>query len=364
MNVSDVRTVASETTSLDVAGAVATEVEATSTRLSVESMEAAYRETPPGARQALLTGYTNALTNRTEALRERERAALRSYNAGRSSAEEYLRTLAGVDATADRLWAMSRFVADRWIRIAGQSGDPSAEIRAELYGLRGPVRDRLQRVSAGEHDPLGVHVTTSDSAFALATYVEANGRETFVRDTYLGGVTRRSSGPDRYADSLSSVVQRFERLYPWAFGVGETGTRFEGFGSHYRASRDHFHGSTTVFLDGESGRVFAEHRVSYLDRIPTVSTSETNATSGLTVTLGQSHRGGPLNVTVTDGDGDPVDATVTVEGRADDATSVVATTGADGTLWTVTPYGPSVVVTAEYDGETVTVVRYARDGPN
>jgi hypothetical protein len=327
-------------------------------------METAYRETPPEARQALLTDYTNALTNRTEALRERERAALRSYNVGRSSAEEYLRTLAGVDATADRLWAMSRFVADRWIRIAGQSGDPSAEIRAELYGLRGPVRDRLQRVSAGEHDPLGVHVTTSDSAFALAAFVEANGRETFVRDTYLGGVTRRSSGPDRYADSLSSVVQRFERLYPWAFGVGETGTRFEGFGSHYRASRDHFHGSTTVFLDGESGHVFAEHRVSYLDRIPMVSTSETNDTSGLTVTLGQSHRGGPLNVTVTDGAGDPVDATVTVEGRADDATSVVATTGADGTLWTVTPYGPSVVVTAEYDGETVTVVRYARDGPN
>lgn len=351
LNGSDVVVASSDDAALDVASAVEVDVESTSARLSSEAVRAAYERAASDERRAILERYTATLRNRTDDLRERERAALAAYNDGRISTGEYLRRLAAVDAAADRLWETSQFVRQNWAQVTGQyNRDPSTVVRADLYGLRGPVRDRLQRAFAGDRDPLAVHVSTTDSGFALAAFDEVDGRETFVREVYLGDVRRQSTGGDLYGGNAISAANRIEELYPWTFsGPGIT---IRGNVNAYRAPRDHAHGSTTVFLDGESGRVFAEHRESYLDRLPIRSTNATNGSTGLTVTLGMTHRGGPLNVTVTDADGDRVDAEITVGDRS------IGATGADGTLWTVAPYGSILTVEARHDGETVRIQRF------
>ena len=354
VNASAVVVVTENDTSLDVASAVATDVSSLTSRLTQAAIETEYRSAPPEARQAVLERYTAALANRTADLRAAERAALRAFNDGDITARQYLRTLAEIDATADRLWESSQFVKDEWSTVTGQYGrDPSAAIRADLYGLRGSLRDDLQSVYAGRRSSLRVHVTTTDSGFVLGAFVESGGRETFRREAYLGDVRRRSTGPDRYGGDAVEAATRIQALYPWAFS--DEGLSVRGNAGTYTAPKRHAHGSTTVFLDGESGHVFAEHQVMYLDRVPISSTNQTNASNGLTVTLEQTHCGGPLSVTVNDVTGERVAATVTVNGRS------VGETGADGTLWTVTPYANNVVVRATHDGETVTIVRFARN---
>ncbi|MFC5971508.1 hypothetical protein ACFPYI_09215 [Halomarina salina] len=349
LNGSDVVAVSENDSSLDVSTAVATDVSSLTMQLSAEAMENEYDDTPRESRRALLERYTRELGNRTADLRAQERAALRRYNNGIITGDEYLRTLAEIDARADRLWGLTGFVDNRWRIVTGQANrDPSASIRADLMGLRGPLRDRLQSTYAGDRQPLRVHITTTDDGLALGAFVEDNGRQTYVRDTYLGDVRRRSSGTDLYGGNTVRASNRIAELYPWA--SEQSGLTVNGETNAYRSPKYHAHGSTTVYLDGESGQVFAEHRRSYLDRIPVSYTNASN--ESLTVTLGQTHRGGPLNVTVTDDTGSRVPATVTVNGRP------AGETGDDGTLWTVTPYSARTLVEAEYDGQTVTIVRY------
>ena len=342
--------------SLDVSSAVATDVSSLTTRLSMNTMETAYRNTPPKARQALLERYNDALANRTADLRARERRALRDYNDGDLTGREYLRTLAEIDATADRLWELSTFVKDRWSSATGQyRRDPSAATRADLSGLRSPIRDGLQAAYAGERDSFRVYVTTTDSGVVLSGFTTADGQRAFVSDTYLGSVRRSSSGDDRYGGNPARAFQRMTELYPWLFSDKTEG--IGGASGVYWATGFHGNfGTARVFLDGQSGLIFAEHRQAYVDRLPFRYTNNTNGS--LTVTLGQTRRGGPLNVTVTDASGERVPATVTV--RRANGRRWVAETGDDGSLWTVTPYTPSFVVKAEYEGETVTIVRFAR----
>ncbi|MFD1513255.1 DUF7096 domain-containing protein [Halomarina rubra] len=344
LNGSDVITVSANDSSLDVATAVATDVSATSARLTRESIAAAYETAPRDSRRAVIEGFESDLRNATDDLRDRERATLRAYNDGRLSGEEYLKELAEIDAKADRLWSVGDFIN---VRYGGQT----AETLADLYGLRGgPVRNRLAQVYAGDRSSLRVHVTTTDSGFALGAFVDDRIGPAFASETYLGDVRRRSSGPDRYDGNAGRALNRLGELYPWVFSARDASV--SGKPDVYRATRTHSQGSTVVFLDGQSGRVFAEHSTASLDRTPTVYTNETNVSSGLTVSLGRTHRGGPLNVTVTDISGQRVPATVTVNGRQ------VGQTGDDGMLWTVTPYRANLVVTAEHRGETVTIIRY------
>ena len=349
LNGSEVVSVSENGSSLDLASAVATDVSSLTTRLSTEAMENEYRNTPPDARQALLERYTSALANRTANLRARERTALRNFNSGVITGEEYLRTLAGIDARADRLWALSTFVKNRWSSATGQyDRDPSAAIRADLAGLRSPIRNTLQSVYAGDAEPLRVHITTTDSGVALAGFTTANGQRVFVSDTYLGSVRRESTGGDLYGGNPSRAFNRITDLYPWLFS-DETEGIGGASGTYWATAIHSSYGMAKVFLDGQSGHVFAEHRQSYVERLPYSYTNATNAS--LTVTLGRTHPGGPLNVTVTDDSGSPVSATITVNDRS------VGETGEDGTLWTVAPYRARTVVEAESENRTVTIVR-------
>lgn len=352
LNGSDVVAASKNGSSLDVSSAVATDVSSLTTRLSTKAMVATYRNTPPKGRPALLERYNAALANRTDELRARERRALRDYNDGDVSGREYLRTLAEIDAAADRLWELTDFIKARWSSATGQySRDPSAATRAELSGLRSPIRDQLQSVYAGDRDSLQVYISTTDSGVALSGFTTVNGQRAFVGDTYLGSVRRQSSGEDRYGGNPSRAFDRMTDLYPWLFS-DDTRDIGGASGAYWATGIHRSYGSTQVFLDGQSGRMFAEHRQAYLDRLSFRSTNETNAS--LTITLGQTHRGGPLNVTVTDDSGARVPASITVNGRS------VGETGDDGTLWTVTPYSSRTVVRAEYEERTVTIVRYAR----
>ncbi|MWG34645.1 DUF7096 domain-containing protein [Halomarina oriensis] len=356
LNASDVVTISQNDTTLDVSTAVATDVEATTRSFSVEAFTNAYRATPREDRRAVVERYGNELENRTADLRERERDALRAYNDGDITAEEYLRTLAEIDAKADVLWELSFDVRNRWQAATGQRNrDPYAGVRADLFALRSPVRDEIQAAYSGDRERLQVHLTTTDTGFSLATYLADGTQQVYVRETYLGSVRRVSTGDDRYGDDIYDALDRVRTLYPWTLSSTNELPDLNGYGGAYRADKTHPQGRTTVFLDGQSGRVFADHQRSILDRLPVRYTAETNASNGLTVGLGQTHRGGPLNVTVTDETGERVPANVTIDGRP------VGETGDDGELWTVTPYGNSFVVRAEHDGETVTIVRFARN---
>ena len=348
---------ASEGASLDLSGTLAAKRAALGGRFQERTLRAAFSAAESdAARRAVLERHARAVEARTEALREAEREALGEYNRGALTAGAYLRTLAELDVAGDRL----RRTVDRLDRYRTRASGSNVTlhrleaIRADLAALDGPVRERIRRVHAGSAPPTRVFVETSADGVVLSTIVGERGRRTFLREAYLGDVRRQSTGENRYENNIAGALTRAEELYPEAFSSDDV-SGVNGDAEVYAVAVSPPRGRLTTYLDGQSGTVFAEHQEKDVASIPTTDRT-INETEALALTLGRTHEGGPLNVTVTDPEtGERLDANVSVNNRT------AGRTGADGTLWTVMPRTVLVTVTAERGDETVTATILARD---
>lgn len=363
----DVQTDRVGNVSLDVAGAVGADVDATAGRIATLRIDEAVRAAETAdARRAVLGRAESRLGERIDRLRERERAALAAYNAGDISTRTYLARLARIHAGADRL----RPAIDQLSQHADTVSDPPvtdqdvAELRARLLPLHGPVRGQATEALRGDRDRLRTYVSTSDSGVVIAT-VTGIERNRYVRSAYLPSA-RQPDQPDQFQQAedhpFTVARDRAAVLYPWAFdnrlslSIGDP-VLFRA--AVYPVVIDHPQGVSrtgdlVTYLDGGTTDAFLEHQYKRVTAIPTTALG-TNETESLRLAVERTHAGGPLVVQTTTPNGTAVPATVTVDGVA------VGTTGVDGTLRTIVASG-TVTVNATAAGETATVTGTVPDG--
>ncbi|PSQ09432.1 hypothetical protein BRC93_12785 [Halobacteriales archaeon QS_5_70_15] len=363
---SDVQRSGRGTVSLDVAGAAALDRAALEGRHSYLSLVESFTDAGTTAeREVAVERAIARLTDRVAALERRERAALAAFNEGDMSARAYLRELAVVNARADGL---SRSLTQLYEYVDSMRESPVspariAELKSRLVGLRGPVRDRVAGAMRGGDDPVRVFVETSETAVVLATVTGSEFNRQYVREAYLPGV-RDPGGTDRFRTDrgydLEAARTRASELYPWTFenaGPTSTGLR-TGEPYLYRAgvysvTVDHPHGTAgqgdlVTYIDGATGDVFREVQFKDVSEVPTAEPLA-NRSDGLYLAVNRTHPGGPVSVRVrSNATGDPVDATVSVDGEP------VGRTGSDGRFWTVASR-EAFTVTATAGDRNVTV---------
>lgn len=365
----DLETGRSQQSTIDVSGALALDargLNAQFRQLTVDERFAATDSTD--ARRAQLRESADRIEAHIGGLRERQSEAIRTYNNGSLAARGFTLELARIDTAArqledatDRVAARARSVPRPL--IDGQTANSWARNqRVELAPFQGPVRDHIGETLRGENtvqsdgagltgikqigstprvefDPLRVYVETSRKGIVLATVDDGR----YYREAFLP-TERNSSG-----DGLSGITDALERVnerYPWAWNNSvTTDSSGDRHGGVYRFSLVHNHGQLTTILDRESGQIFGEQQRKDLLSVPTAES--VNAKSGtLQLQVNRTHPTGPLELTLSTPNGEPVDGRIAIDGQ------FVDRTGADGTLWTVAPRG-TVAIVARAHGRTV-----------
>lgn len=319
--------------SLDVAGAVAMDVQRLRGEYSTRAFDAAYTDASgETARVRQLRAEVDRLDRRITLLEARQQTAIDAYNAGDISASLLVRRLVTVDVAARQIRAQFAHLAQSaGVSLPDALDDRIETMEADLVPLTGTVRERAGAAVTGQRPAMDVYALTSTSGLVLSTADD----ERFYREAHLPN-SREPVGPDRFVTDddptgITAANERASQLYPWAYG--DTGPSLDRFGrtSVYEISLDHSHGALTTFLDGTTETSFRELQFLQVERLPTRQT--TNSTSTLAVRVNRTYGTGPMEVTATDPvTGAPVDATVVVNGAE------VGTTGNDGSLWTVTPH--------------------------
>jgi len=340
---------------LDVAGAVAADTGQLSARYLETSAFVAFEESQSATeRTAALRRATATVANRSEALQQRQRAAIRAYNSGSITTATFVRRLAVIDARAARLERVIDRIRRDAIQTRGYS-PPNAlrirldNLRAELQVLQGPVRSLAEQSIAGQRRADALYVETATDSVVLATtdgdrYV----REGYLDSAYIPGNVDQFAQSDQYR--ISQAYDRAGAIYPWAFENVITQPSADGFGnsSIYLVNIDHAHGQLTSYIDGATTDVFHESQEKRLSVLP-VATNVTNSTDTLSIQVHVTHDSGPTKVHVYRSGGTGADAQVSVNDQ------VVGRTGSDGQLWTIDPNGGATVVATTSTGERISV---------
>lgn len=284
--------------------------------------------------ELVLRQTVRELRNQVTSLRARQRTAVAAYNRGELTTEAFVREVAVVHTRAS---AAERLASE----VVSRTNSPlvprellleARYVRAELDALTGPVRARAAGALAGEREePLRVYVSTSADGVVLAT-VDGG---LYVREAYLES-NRGTAG-----DAVTGTGQAYDIVttdrYPWA-GENVAGGGVDGFPggadgqSLYRVTVPHTQGTLVAYLDGQTGEVFREVQTKRLAAAPTTD-AIVNSTEDAILTLGRTHAGGQLVVSLSD--------PTTGEGLSGVAVYIgdeqVGTTGEDGVLYTLQP---------------------------
>lgn len=314
--------------SLDFGATVATVDTDLSLRYDVQRVVVVFGSIPAEARAAVAQEELGAIEHRLDALREREREAVRQYHAGELTRQGLLRELARIDTEAESLQRSLRALSELDSEVPGYSIEGTADdLRSQLDLLQGPVRERVDEAFVGDNEPPTVRIRTADIGVVLETV--DGGR--YVREAVRFDKVNRSV-PDSL-NTIGEVEDRMETLYPWAMAESEQvnfGSPSDGL---YVVYVEHPQGDLTVYLDGGTGEVFREVQRLDLSTLPRQSVA-TSTGNGLAVDVERTVKGGPLRINVTEASsGAPVDATVVV------GNTTLGRTGDDGTLWAVEPTG-------------------------
>ncbi|WP_327050498.1 DUF7094 domain-containing protein [Halomicrococcus gelatinilyticus] len=285
--------------------------------------------------------YKYHVESRLSALQNYRKSLRQEFNDGRLSPREYAYGLAAVDAEAEALRDSIGRLESSSERISGLSFY-TRNMNATVQTLEGPVTERVDDVVRGRTGSTRIYVGTSDVGTALSMI--ADGR--YVREAYRSdnrNLSRTSSG------TIYEVGRQvLTEQYPW---VMENRTRMSsGIYSplnFYPTTIHHEQGTLTAHVDVGTRKIFGEIQRKRLGAFPTGEPIR-NATTGISIAVNRTYPGGPLHVTLTDSDGNAVDAPVSVDGRT------VGTTGDDGELWTVAP-GETFTVSARRGLNTVSV---------
>jgi hypothetical protein len=358
--------------SLDVSGTLA---------LDTRSLEGQYRQLvlderfaatdSTAKRQAMLRASAARVESRIDGLQRRQSVAVSEYNNGTISARAFVIELAHIDTAAGRLGAAADRVAERARSIPGSTidGQPATSWarnrRVELGPLGGPVRERIATTLRGQNtvpldastapnlegaetlpderlEALDLYVATTSEGVVLATVDE--GRH--LREAYLP--TERNNTSAGKLAGITAALDRVAERYPWTWNNSvsrdASGDRRAGV---YRFTLFYDHGRLTTHLDRGSGEVFAEQQRNRLSGMPTAAPIRRTA-GDLRLTINRTYPTGPLELSLTNRAGEPVDGRITIANRS------VGRTGTDGSLWTVAPRN-AATVTARTNDETVRI---------
>lgn len=300
------------------------------------------------ARAAVADAALDDIAERTAALKRAEREAVRSFANGSITKTRLLRTLAQIDARAELL---GDAVSEHRRLTSGISGysasDRRQAISVELTMLRTPVRSELREAFSGSSGANGpTYVSASQEGVVVETLDDGNYYREAVRFD-----NRNDNTTDSFEGDAASVLGYTEALYGWASNNKRGEVRLAGiYDGRWRVTIPHDQGTLTTYIDGNTRSVFQEVQTLQLNRLPHSNTVRTSG-DDVNVTINQTPHNGPIQIRVTDGAGQPVSASVSINGDP------VGRTGSDGTLWTLEPRS-YYLVTVSTGGETVnTTVR-------
>jgi hypothetical protein len=338
--------------SADVVGAIERDLAAIRSNYTTRSFAHAYDGATESETVGGIRTEVERLETRIETLRERQERAIKRYNDQAWTTERFLRELSTVDAVArgidDRFDHLENAVI---LPLPSNLKTRMQALQMELVSLRGPVRSSVGEAISGERAPFGVYTATTDNGVVTA-YTDG---QLFYREAFLGSNRARSGANLFVSDDdprgFSAADQRAKELYPWAYAYGGGGVDTFVNTTIYEVTLDNPHGTLDVYLDGRTTDAFREIQRKGLSLLPTDPRG--NISNGVSLQINRTHGTGPLEVVVTEDTGEPLNATVTVNGYD------VGRTGADGRLWTVTPYQQVRIVAETADGRTVTLEFYA-----
>jgi hypothetical protein len=196
----------------------------------------------------------------------------------------------------------------------------------------GPVRERVGAALAGDAPPTRVYVSTTPRGVSLAALTESG----YVRETYRGELRRAGRTALNRSAASAVVADAYPSVWAARQAVSVDPARL----SVVRVTYDG--GELAAGVGAGNRRVFRDvHRQSLV----VAGTDETavNTRDGLQIAVNRSYAGGPMRVRLTDADGDPVNASLTV-GPAGGDSVPVGRTGPDGERWTLTPADRFTVV--------------------
>lgn len=287
------------------------------------------------------------LEARSDALVERERAAIRAYADGNVTTEAMVRRLARIDARAREMEQTLSLVESLTRRIPTRDFQPRiTAVRGEVEPLRGPVRNRVARSLAGERGSTRVHVVASETGVVLSTLADGQ----YVREA-TNWWHRNESGARALRTSIDTL-NRAGELYPWVVSQrGSNSVDWRGNGI-WRWEATHSQGRLVSYIDDSTRDAFRETQQLRVAEMPTTMVLASTG-SGLRVELQRTYAGGPLRVLVEDAATDAVvNAAVTVDGHE------LGRIGADGLVVTLEPRPPYTVNVTGDDGSlTVRVER-------
>jgi hypothetical protein len=357
---------------LDVSGTLALDTRGLDGRYRQLVLDERFAATDSTAkRRELLQTNADRIESRIDGLQRRQSTAVREYNNGTRTAREFVIELARIHTAAGRLGVAAGRVADRARSIPGSTIDGQPAVSwarnrgVELGPLRGPVRERIAMTLRGQNTaPLdastapkleGVEAVPDERLEALDLYVATTSEGVVLATVDDGRHSREAYLPSERANdstgSLTDITAALDRVadrYPWTWNNSVSrnarGNRQAGI---YRFTLFYDHGRLTTYLDSRSGEVFAEQQRNRLSGIPTAD--PIRRTSGkLRLTINRTYPTGPVELSLADRAGEPVDGRITI------ANHTVGRTGTDGLLWAVAPRN-SATVTARANGDTVRI---------
>ncbi|MFC7132566.1 MULTISPECIES: DUF7096 domain-containing protein [Salinibaculum] len=341
---------------VDVAGAVATDVERLQGQHEVLRFEHRYDARNESEGRLVAVDETIDRTEaRLDALNARQETLFSAYTDGSLSTDAFLRRLSRLDTAASESRNVlqrvrSRVRADLDTRLPVSTETRLAALRADLVAIPGRISTQVTATVRGEADPTTLYLQGTGNGLVLATVDETEyRRQATLRDEYT------PDAPNQFAlaeeEPISLAFDRARELYPWVSENLQSINRIAGFGDSdvYLIDLSHPHGDLRSYIHGGSTNVFHEEHRQNPDSLPVrLTASAENGSLGVSVAA--TAETGPMRVTVTSATTDvPTDAVVRVNGQP------VGSTGGDGELWTIRPTGSFTVNATSGDGTSVVV---------
>lgn len=285
------------------------------------------------------------LEQRIEVLEQRERAAASRHANGEISDRQLVSTLVrnynDAKALSEALNELDTY-ADRTPRY---DRPEISDTESTLLVFQSDVRTRLDAISRDDPLTRDVNVVVDTTASGVSVSMVDDG--TYVRETTR--FDNRQPNEYDYVRGIDTAISRFEdRLYPWTFDNRIDTTTFSEFQTTqlYTTRTSTVQGTLVSYLDGGSEGVYHEFQELTVTELPSTPIDETWTNESLELSVNETPVNGPIEVTVTDETGDPVDATILVDdyelGETDD----------DGQLWLVPPAG-EFELTAQTDDNSL-----------
>ncbi|MFA9502107.1 hypothetical protein ACERIM_04920 [Natrinema sp. H-ect1] len=295
-------------------------------------------------RELLQNGYER-LVAQSKALEERERRAVRAHASNELSSAQLLQVLLRNHREAAVLSEAFAELNERSEQVQDFSLSVSDE-RDKLEMHRTKIRSQLDSAYRYGDSVNGnvILIETSQNGFVLSLLGDSYVREAVRFDN------RNASQSTQFEDILDAY-DHARGLYPWAYETVQSPS-FNEYTTVklYKINNNHDQGDLEAYLDGGTGDIYRE--VQILDRTSLPNKNNTTAVkNGLKLSIMETKANGPATVVVNDSEtGDPVSATITIDGFA------VGTTDDDGGLWYVPP-GDEYELRAETaDGASASVI--------